>query len=38
MKLATYNIWNDEAGLPFRFQQISDGIIGASADIICLQE
>lgn len=38
MKIATFNIWNDEAGLPFRFQQISDEIIGVSADIICLQE
>lgn len=38
MKLATYNIWNDEAGMPYRFQQITDEITKTCADIICLQE
>ena len=38
MKIATYNIWNSEAGLPFRFQQIIDEITNLDADIICLQE
>lgn len=38
MKTATYNIWNSETGMPFRFQQITDEIIKVNADIICLQE
>lgn len=38
MKIATYNIWNDEAGMPFRFQQITDEITKTCADILCLQE
>ncbi len=38
MKIATYNIWNDKAGMPLRFQQISDEIKKINADIICLQE
>lgn len=38
MKIATYNIWNSEAGLPFRFQQIIDEITNLDAAIICLQE
>lgn len=38
MKIATYNIWDSEAGLPFRFQQIIDEITKLDADIICLQE
>ena len=38
MKLATYNIWNDEAGMPYRLEQITDEITGINADIICLQE
>ena len=38
MKLATYNIWNSDAGMPIRFQQLSREIIESGADIICLQE
>ena len=38
MKIATYNIWNSEAGMPFRFWQIINEIKNIQADIICLQE
>ncbi len=38
MKIATYNIWDDEAGMPYRFRQIIEEIIKTDADIICLQE
>lgn len=38
MKIATYNIWNDEATLDFRTAQILDEICKADADIIGLQE
>ncbi len=38
MKIATYNIWNSEAGMPFRLQQITNEIKKIQADIICLQE
>lgn len=38
MKIATYNIWDDEAGMPIRFQQLIFEINGINADIICLQE
>lgn len=38
MKIATYNIWNDVAGMPIRFQQLICEINGINVDIICLQE
>lgn len=38
MRLATYNLWNDERGGEVRRRQIVDAIIRADADIIGLQE
>lgn len=38
MKVATYNIWNSDRGMPLREQQIIDEIKALNADIICLQE
>ena len=38
MRIATYNIWDSDAGMPMRFQQLIHEIIGVRADIICLQE
>lgn len=38
MKIATYNIWNSDIGMPIRFNQLTNEIIGINADIICLQE
>lgn len=38
MKIATYNIWDSDAGMPFRMQQLLDEIILIDADILCLQE
>jgi len=38
MRIATYNIWNSEAGMPLRLRQITDEIIKVNTDIICLQE
>lgn len=38
MKIATYNIWDSDAGMPARFQQITNEIMKTDADIICLQE
>ena len=38
MKIATYNIWNDEATLELRAAQILDEIRTVNADIIGLQE
>lgn len=38
MKIATYNIWNSESGMPTRNQYIINEIRKVSADIICLQE
>ena len=38
MRVATYNVWDSDAGMPARFQQLVDEIIGIHADIICLQE
>lgn len=38
MRLATYNIWNSEAGMPKREQYIINEIINVKADIVCLQE
>lgn len=38
MKLATYNIWNENKGIGNRFQQIVHEIEHTNADIIGLQE
>lgn len=38
MKIATYNIWNSENGMPYRSKYIADEIQKIKADIICLQE
>jgi len=38
MKIATYNIWNSQEGMPIRGQQIYEEIKNIDADIICLQE
>lgn len=38
MKIAAYNIWNSESGMPYRLQYIIDEILNISADILCLQE
>lgn len=38
MKIATYNIWNDEANLELRTKQIMEEIRTVDADIIGLQE
>ncbi len=38
MKIATYNVWNSEAGLPNRHIYVVDEIKRIDADIVCLQE
>lgn len=38
MKIATYNIWNSESGMPERNQYLINEIKKEAADIICLQE
>lgn len=38
MRIATYNTWNSDAGMPIRFRQLVDAINGVQADILCLQE
>ncbi len=38
MKIATYNIWNSEQGMPERAQHILLEIRKTEADVICLQE
>ena len=38
MKIATYNIWDSDMGMPIRFRQLTDEINSIKADIICLQE
>ena len=38
MRIATYNTWNSDAGMPIRFRQLADAIIRERADILCLQE
>ena len=38
MKIATYNIWDSDMGMPLRFRQLIAEIIRIKADIICLQE
>lgn len=38
MRIATYNLWNSESGMPVREQYIIDEIRNINADVICLQE
>lgn len=38
MKIATYNVWNSDAGIPERENQIIDEINTLKADVIVLQE
>lgn len=38
MKIATYNIWNSEKGMPYRSKYIVNEIKMVDADVICLQE
>ena len=38
MKIATYNIWNDNRGWPDRVEQICDEIKTQNADLLCLQD
>lgn len=38
MKIATYNIWNSESGMPDRIRHIIEEIVDIGADVICLQE
>ena len=38
MKIATYNIWNSENGMPHRSKYIITEIQKIEADVICLQE
>ena len=38
MRIATYNIWNSDVGMPKRAEQIVRQIAQIDADIICLQE
>lgn len=38
MKIATYNIWNSECGMPYRSKYTVQEIQKIKADVICLQE
>ena len=38
MIIATYNVWDSDAGMPVRFQHLIEEINEIKADIICLQE
>ena len=38
MRIATYNVWDSDTGMPVRLQQLVDEIIEIKADILCLQE
>lgn len=38
MKIATYNIWNSDKGMPGREKQIIDEINALESDVIALQE
>lgn len=38
MKIATYNIWNSESGMPYRIKYIVNETKLIYADVICLQE
>ena len=37
LKIATYNIWNSESGMPYRIKYIVNEIKLINADVICLQ-
>ena len=38
MKIATYNVWNSDTGMPEREHQIIGEINALDADVIVLQE
>ena len=38
MKIATYNVWNSESGMPYRSNYIVNEIKKIKADVMCLQE
>lgn len=38
MRIATYNVWNSEDGMPQRETYIINEILSIKADIVCLQE
>lgn len=38
MRIATYNIWDSQDGMPYRTQHLIEEIEKISADIVCLQE
>ncbi len=38
MRIATFNIWNSDRGMPWRVQQVIGEIKKVDADVICLQE
>lgn len=38
MKIATYNVWNSDTGMPEREKQIIDEIRALDADVVALQE
>lgn len=38
MKIATFNIWNSDRGMPLREKQIFSEIQSVNSDLICLQE
>ena len=38
MKIASYNLWESPAGMPYRRRQTADEILACGADILCLQE
>lgn len=38
VKIATYNIWDSDMGMPARLGHLVDEVIGAKADVVCLQE
>lgn len=38
MKIATYNIWNSDRGMPMREKQITEELKKVNAEIFCLQE
>ncbi|MBP3293776.1 MAG: endonuclease/exonuclease/phosphatase family protein [Clostridia bacterium] len=38
MKIASYNLWESDAGMPERLEQIIEEVTSCRADIFCLQE
>lgn len=38
MKIASFNVWNSDRGMPLREQQIVDELKNIDADVLCLQE